>query len=290
MVNKQNNKKRLRENRYRKAARQTRTFGSGWLTALFKVLAAGAAIVAMSLVFIFGHDWLTQCNYFRAQTVKISGIERLDREQVLEAAEISKGTNIISINLRTARKRLLTLAWVAEAEIRREFPDSFMIRIREHKPVAVIELGKHFLVNAEGEIFKETDKKKFSELPVISGVEYQYWKADNSGNIPVFESVMFVVNRGEKQDTVLPTGKIRQIQVDRELGLTVETEEFPAQLIHLGYGGYESKYRRLSKIFSYLERRGASFELEEIDLRYPDRIVAKPAGDETHLTKRQKEA
>ncbi len=285
--------KRARENRYRKTSGgASASTARRWPVALLKVFAGAAVIAAMSLVFVFGHDWLTQCDYFRADTVEVSGGGKMTRKQILETAGIEEGVNILSVNLGTVRKRLLALPWVAEAEVARDFPETLIVRIREHSPVAVIKLGKPFLINSEGEIFMETQKESFPELPVITGADYQDWKADKSGGAPVSESVVAVLRRGRQKDSAVPNSKIRQIDVDRDLGLTLITEEeFPAELILLGYGGYETKYRRLSKVFSYLERSAADERFEEIDLSCPDRIVAKPAEeDETHLNKLQKEA
>lgn len=284
------NSKRQQENHYSKTAVQTRPFYDGGPVTLLKGLSVAAAIAVMGLVFVSGYYWLTGCSYFRAESVEITGAERLDQKQILEAAKISKGVNILSVNLSTARKRLLALPWVAEAEIRRDLPDAFAISVTEHRPVAVIGLGSRFLVNSSGEIFKEADSGEFEELPLITGAKYRDWEDGDNTEKKVAESVMSVLNRGAGSDSVLPAERIQRIEVDRELGLTVITEDFPAEKIYMGFGGYESKYRRLSKIFSYLERRGASAKFEEIDLRYPDRIVAKPAEAEKVLTKRQKEA
>ncbi|MCF8094790.1 MAG: FtsQ-type POTRA domain-containing protein [Desulfobacteraceae bacterium] len=289
-MNQKKNNNRLRENRYRKASRRTQALPAGWQMALLKVFCAAAAIGAMSLMFVFGYQWLTRCDYFRAENVEVSGVERLSRKRILKTAKIAEGVNILSVNISTARKRLLALPWVANVEIRRKIPDTFMIRVHEHMPVAVIELDEAYLVNNSGEIFMETGNEQFQKLPVISGVEYRAWKADSSEGKGVSESVMEVVRRAMKEGCLLPFDSIKKINVDPELGLTVTTEEFPAEKIHLGFGGYESKYRRLSKIFSYLKREGAPAAFKELDLRYEDRIVARPAEDETNLTKLQKEA
>ncbi|MFO7931824.1 MAG: cell division protein FtsQ/DivIB [Thermodesulfobacteriota bacterium] len=284
------NSKRQPENRYSNTAVQTRPFSGEWPVTLLKGLSVAAAIAVMGLVFVSGYDWLTGCSYFRAESVDIKGAERLGQKQILEAAKISKGVNILSVNLNTARKRLLALPWVAEAEIRRDLPDAFAISVTEHRPVAVIELGSRFLVNSSGEIFKEAGSGESGELPLITGAKYRDWEEGGTVETRVADSVMSVLNRGRGSGSVLPAERVQRIEVDRELGLTVITEDFPAEKIYMGFGGYENKYRRLSKIFSYLERRGASSRFEEIDLRYPDRIVAKPAEAKKDLTKRQKEA
>lgn len=282
--------KRTRENRYKQARQSAPVSGGRWPATLLKFLSGAAAIGVMSLLFIFGHDWLTQCDYFRAETVQVSGTRRLSDKQIMETAKIKEGANILSINLATARKRLLALSWIAAAEIRREFPGTIMIRVREHNPMAVIDLGKPFLVNARGEIFMEAQKEQFSDLPVIKGADYQDWKSGESGNTSVSEAVMSVLQLGGQSQSVVPVSRIDRIHVDPELGVTLQTSGFPAARIHLGYGQYAVKYRRLAKIFKYCGRNETPREFAEIDLRYPDRIVASPAKAQTDQAKPQKEA
>lgn len=290
MADKKISNKRSRVNRFRKDAGQKKAMPAGWQAGVLKIFCASAAIMAMSLVFVFGYDLLTQCDYFAVEKVEVSGIERLTRKRVLQAAKIADGVNILSVNLNAARKRLHAMSWVENAEIRREFPDTFIIRIREHSPVAVIEMGGLFLINTSGEIFTETGDDEFEDLPVITGIKYTTWKTESRGGNPVAGSVIKVIELARKEGCVLPFESIKKISVDKDLGLTVTTGEFPAEKIHLGFGGYEDKYRRLSEIFSYLKCRGVSLAFKEIDLRYKDRIVARPAEDKTNLTKLQKEA
>lgn len=282
--------KRTRGNRYKQARQSTPVSGVRWPGTLLKFLSGAAAIGVMSLLFIFGHDWLTQCDYFRAETVQISGTRRLSDKQIMKTAKITEGVNILSINLATARKRLLALPWIGAAEVRRKFPGTIAIRVREHQPMAVIDLGKPFLVNARGEIFMEAQKAQFPDLPVIEGADYQDWKADKNGNTPVSEAVMSVLQLSGKKQNAVPVDRITRIHVDPELGVTLETSGFPASRIHLGYGSYEIKYQRLSEILDYHRRNDAPKEFAEIDLRYPDRIVASPAKEQTDQAKTQKEA
>lgn len=282
--------KRARENRYKQGSQSVPGSAGRWPGRLIQVLSGAAAIGLMSLLFIFGHDWLTQCDYFRAETVQVNGARRVSEQQIMKTAKITEGVNILSVNLATARKRLLALPWIAGAEVRREFPGTILIRVREHKPLAVIDLGKPFLVNDRGEIFMEAQKTQIPDLPVIKGADYQDWKADKSGNTPLSEAVVSLLRLSENPQSAVPADRISRIHVDPELGVTLETSGFSAARIHLGYGSYAVKYRRLSEILDYSRRKDAPGEFAEIDLRYPDRIVASPAKAQTDQAKPQKEA
>jgi len=112
----------------------------------------------ISFSFIFSHDFLTQCDYFNADILTIQGTRRLSETQVVKQSQIHKGINILSVHLETVRKRLIANPWIADAEVSRELPNGIHIRITEHQPLAMLNLGRKFLINTAGEIFKEKSK------------------------------------------------------------------------------------------------------------------------------------
>jgi cell division protein FtsQ len=254
---------------------------------LFKSSFLALMIVGMSLMFIFIHDVLTQCDYFKAETITVEGGHRLTPAQILETAKIEDGVNLVSLNLKTIRKRLLAHPWIAEADIRRTFPETISIRIREQEPLAVLDFGKQFLINRSGVIFKEAEAFETAGLPVMSGIDYSDWKILETPETQVFVSVLEVLNIGRSSEGILPNRLIKHIKVDREIGLTLETDG-PVRTIQLGYGSYRKKYSRLEKILSFVEQDEEIETIEDIDLRNPDHIVARP-GDEKLSEKEKKE-
>jgi cell division protein FtsQ len=254
---------------------------------LFKSTFLALMVVGMSLMFIFIHDVLTQCDYFKAESITVTGEHRLTRDQILETADIAEGVNLVSLNLKMIRKRLLAHPWIADADIRRTFPGSIAILIREQEPMAVLDFGKQFLINTRGVIFKEAQTSEMSGMPVMSGIEYSDWKTLETPETEVFVSVLEILNIGRSDTTMLPNTLIKNINVDREIGLTLETDG-PVKKIQLGYGAYRKKYSRLEKILSYVEQDDEIEFIEALDLRNPDHIVARP-GKEKLSEKDKKE-
>jgi len=247
---------------------------------IFKSVFTVLVITGMSLMFIFGYDVLTQCDYFSAKTLSIEGGRKLTSNQILAAAQITKGVNILSINLKTVRKKLLANPWISQADICRTFPDNITIHIEEEKPMAVLDLGRHFLVNADGIIFKEATEAEASGMPVISGIDYADWTTSELPSTWVSSSVMEVLAMGKSKDGILPNHMIKRIIVDREIGLTLQTDS-PVNVVKLGYGDYKIKYSRLGKILFYMDENDTFQRMAEIDLRNPDCIVARPENEET---------
>ena len=281
---------KARENRYKKRAKQSGFRAGRGLWTVFWILAGMAAIIAMSLVFVFGYDWAVQSDYFRADTVEINGNHRLSERQIMETTGIRPGVNTLSVNLGTARRRLMAEAWVADAEIRRQFPDTMRIVIREHEPAAVIDLGRRFLINETAEIFREAAENEFPGLPLITGVGYRDWRNALEEKTRAVSSVVALLELHRKKQKIFAGHVLEQIRVDRDLGLVVHAGRLPVDELQLGYGKYDIKLKRLKKVLSYLERHQPSLRLEKMDLRNPDRIVARPAAEQQSVATGQKEA
>lgn len=249
---------------------------------VFCIKTAGviAALLLVSFVFIFSYDFLTQCDYFKAEKLVVTGTSRLSEKQVLEQAQIKKGINIISVNLSMARKRLLAHSWITEAEVSRDLPSGINIGIKEHKPLAVLDLGRKFLINTSGEIFKEMAVSDPDQLPIISGLEFSDINTRDKPRSMPFNAVMNVLELGQKSNSVLPCKLIKKIRVDREMGLTIYAFD-RIKAIKIGYNDYPNKYDRLKNILVHLKKRRGFSHLESIDLNNLNSIVVHPTKMES---------
>jgi hypothetical protein len=70
--------------------------------------------------------------------------------------------------------------------------------------------------------------------------------------------------------------QIKQILVDREIGLTLLTNG-TAKTIKLGYDDYPEKIIRLNEVLKYLNEKAHVNSINTIDLHNINRIIIKPA-------------
>lgn len=246
----------------------------------FKIMTAIGILTVMSFAFILAHDCITQCNYFRAENIVIRGAHRLSKQQILEQANIKKGINILSVNLSAIRNTLLAHSWIAEAEVRRELPDMITIGIKEHKPLAILDIGRKFLININGEVFKEWTQSDPDILPIVSGLQFSDLNVSGELRSTAFNAVMEVLRLGREPDTILPNKRIKKIRVDGQIGLTLYAFD-QVRVIKLGYNDYTNKYERLENVLFYLKQKKCFPNFNSIDLNYPDRIVVNLVKDES---------
>jgi cell division protein FtsQ len=281
-------RKPLKNNRKSRKGKQRLTFFRRLVLGV-KISLAITAVMAVTVFFILVHDLLTQSDYFKARSITIGGMQRLTKAQVARQAGVHSGINVLSANITLARKRLLAHPWIAEAEVSRQIPDGLSIVIREHTALAAVNFGAKYLMNKRGEIFKVWDSSDPENLPVISGLNrsdlivYGSTEAPDDYRSESFQAVMRVLQLGGKKGSILPNGDVKQIDVDRQIGLTIHAFD-PGQTINLGFSDYVSKYNMLSRLFSYLKRNRSISDFERIDLNNLKRIVVNPVNRQTgHL-------
>ena len=277
-------RKRTRRNFYKNSTAKQQANIMEYFKASLKISAGIAALLLVSFTFIFGYDFLTQCDYFKAESFSVTGIGKLTKEQVLKQVRLDKGVNILSVNLSEVRKRLTAHLWIAEAEVSRELPSKIHIRIKEQKALAVVDLERKFLINIAGEIFKEVSDTDPDDLPIVSGLKFSDINVlEETRSLP-FDAVMQVLKLGQNPNSLLPNTLIKRIHVDREIGLTIHAPAFASGMIStikIGYHDYPGKYAGLKNVLTYIKKRNEFSRLVSIDLNNIDRIVVLPVSNES---------
>ncbi|MFA6009132.1 MAG: FtsQ-type POTRA domain-containing protein [Desulfobacteraceae bacterium] len=271
---------------------------------VFAMLGVLCVCGLLLFAFVITYSAVTHYTGFTAKRVVVFGANRLSDSDVLRQADVKVGENIFHVNLSVVRQRLLAHSWIGSAEVTREIPDAILIKIKEHEPQAIVEMNKRYLMNTEGEIFKhyseETDvpvkelategeTQDISEapqelpqgFPLITGFTAediqvagrQMMKNETNPH----KAVMNIIQIAKVPDCSLPLSQIKQILVDREIGLTLLTSG-NIRTVKLGYGNYEEKVRRMGDVSKFLKEKAKLDEIDTLDLHNLERIVVKPAS------------
>lgn len=268
-------KKRVRKNKSKtpRKSRRTSAFRSG--AGMFSSLFIAGGLVFLSLLFVLGHDVITQGRMFAAKEIVVLGTHRLGEEKVLALAGTEPGANIFSVNLGAARKQLLAGGWVAEARVGREIPDRLVIRVREHEPLALLDLGEKYLMSREGTIIKRWETADGTAFPQVSGLAYSDLPLAGDEQTQSFAALMQVLRVAQADDGALSIDRLAKIDVDKELGITLHATG-PVKSVRIGFAKYEEKYRRVERLLAALDRGPEDPALEITAIESDSRIVAGP--------------
>lgn len=107
---------------------------------------------------------------FAVRQVIVEGDRRQDRLSIYREV-LSGGTDaMILLDLPDLAARLARLPWVAEAEVRRIWPDTVKVRLHEREPVAVWQAGGRYrLLDAGGRPLPMLPAAEIAGLPLLVG-------------------------------------------------------------------------------------------------------------------------
>jgi cell division protein FtsQ len=274
----------LKRNRYRRDSAIRRMKRARFRRSCLNVLAGMLGVVLMSLFFIFSHDIILQSPYFKVTSLEITGNKRLSIQDILDTARIKSDINVLLVRLPLSRKFLLSHPWIAEAEIARELPGRLIITIREHQPLAILDMGRKFLINQEGKIFKEVSESDPVELPIIEGIEFSDLDLGDMRRSTVYDAVLSLLEMGQNPAGILSRQRIRLIRVDREEGITLfcagPIQTFRVNAVKIGYQDFSEKFVRLEKIIAYFKTNKLIQGIDWVDLRQMNRVVISPLNSE----------
>jgi len=207
-------------------------------------------------------------------TVQITGHIINTDQKVLQSlvSQVAKG-GFFEINLAQVQKTLLTMPWIKNVQVHKQWPNTLVIQILER--TAVARWQELALVDNEGKLFQvspEMNKEQRStgkgnlELPRFSG------PPNSVGEV------------FERYNLLLPRIARAGLKI-RELGCNARKAWYMVLdngvKLRLGHGDSESQLHRFLKVHNYLIRYSPKYSREnsavQFDLRYTNGIAVRTA-------------
>ncbi len=131
-------------------------------------------IVAVAVVTILSVTVL-----FNIKRFEVTGETQYADEEIIEAAGIEIGENLLRIDIGEAEKKITSkLVYIDNAQIKRGFPDKLVINAEPAVPMACFYIsGKYYLVSEAGRVL-EISNKRF-EVPIVKGYVFNPEKEGN---------------------------------------------------------------------------------------------------------------
>ncbi len=221
---------------------------SGWVDQ--RIADAGQAVID-----------LTRASGFSVDAVLVEGRERTDSAALLAALAVSRGTPILSVNPEAARQRVEALAWVDNASVVRQLPDTVFVRIVEHKPLALWQRdGTLALINLRGEVIP-AKIDDFGYLPLVVG-------DDAAAKATQLLSLVaaFPVIADQLEAAVRISGRRWNLRLKGKIEVRLPETDIAVALARLA---------ELQQSQGLLQR-----DVVAVDLRLPDRLIVQTDSDE----------
>jgi cell division protein FtsQ len=195
------------------------------------------------------------------ESVQVEGRQRAERQAILKALGVSRGTPILSVDLDAAKARLESVPWVRSASIERLLPDTLFVRITERAPLALWQHGGKFdLVDQDGNIIVNADIGDYPFLPQVVGV-----------GAPAAAPDLLRVLASEPALQAHVTASVRvgdrRWNIELDNGIEVALPETNAEAAWHHLAALDHSDKLLSR------------SVQLIDMRLPDRVVLRVPPD-----------
>ena len=267
-----NNQKPAARNRFKKQRKKINI-----RNLLKKTVRVTSAVVVISLIFLVVYEiygFVGKTTFLRLERIEVSGVNKLTREEILSAASVKIGDDLLGLKLSRMGEQLAKNPWVAAVRVRRNFPHALSIDVVERQPVGVVSMGYLYYLDSKGDIFKPLQEGDRLDYPVITGLAEDDLLRDPAGAKDTVKGMLALLEQLKKERAGIRMADISELHYDKGFGYTIFTINRGLP-IRLGMDGFSEKLDRLSKIYSDLQIQLPL--LEYIDLDYSDRIVVKKA-------------
>ena len=231
---------------------------------------AGLALLAGALLAGAAHR-LLQTTPLPVQKVEVRGINRLSREEIISLTGVTIGQNLLTLRLKNIGQQVSSNPWVGSVKVQRFYPGTLSISIQERQPVAVINMGLLYYLDANGEPFKPLNLGDTLDFPVVTGFQEEQLNADPISTKLALKTACELLD-ALKQHGSFILADVSEIYYDGAHGFTLYTTS-GALPIKIGNEDFDNKLLRFARIYQNLMTQQPG--LQYIDLDYSDRIVVK---------------
>lgn len=238
------------------------------LNAISSTLLGFAALALLAA----GVWWLAQRPLFTLKVIRIDGsgevqLRRVNALTIRNTALPRIKGNFFTANLDAVRAAFESVPWVHRATVRREWPNTLLVTIEEHQPLATWgEDGR--LVSVKGDVFTANldEAEEDGELPEFAGpegsapevvtryVEFRQW---------------FAPLNLAPEAVQLSARYAWKVRLDNGVTVELGREQNPATL--------QERALRLVSVYPQLAAR-LQDRIESIDMRYPNGLALKASG------------
>ena len=217
-------------------------------------------LLGVSLTVYGMYRVLCKTALFMVTETDIVGADRITQKEILALCDLKLQTNLLTVSPARLQKRVEAHPWIAWAEIKRQWPNRLLVRIKERQPVAIANVeGKLFFVDAKGIVFTEVNPDADLDFPVISGLGRSDLDIQNPSG--ALQCALQFLRYVPKNDSVLPRQNISEINIRQGGDLVVFLADRPFP-IYLGSEAMERKHYRLVKVLGWLYKK-KEFEITE---------------------------
>jgi cell division protein FtsQ len=193
--------------------------------------------------------------------VTIVGAKELPEDEILAASGITTRDSLPFLDVAAVRARIKEIPMVRDVSVRKLYPSRLLVEVQERAPYALWQVnGNVQVISADGMAIDQLADERQSRLPFVVGED---------ANLRVPEFLKILENAGDLRDQVRAGVLVsaRRWNIKLASGLEVKLPEHQPEAAFAAFAKLSREMRILDK------------DLISVDLRIPDRMVARLTAD-----------
>jgi len=204
---------------------------------------------------------------FEVQKLSVSGLKRVEENQVLAKAGFDLGTNVFRVKLDEIRERVEELPWVRHGVVERVLPDKIIIRIVEREPIGLARInGEVFQFDIDGTVL-DPDPAGGASFPILDGLRMGDQKR-NLEKVGVYRRVV---------DDLGQTA-LSEVHINDAQEVTVVSASDPV-LVNLGTADFRQRWMKYLQLKPQIETQYP--EAVRVDLRFRNQVIVRMMDEDS---------
>ncbi|WP_312621112.1 cell division protein FtsQ/DivIB, partial [Agrobacterium pusense] len=192
---------------------------------------------------------------FAVEDVKVSGNLQTSEIDVFQLLGLDGSTSLIALDIDAARRKLVQLPWVEDVDIRKIYPKTVEVRLKEREAFGIWQHGSELsLIEKSGSVIAPLRDNKFASLPLFVGRDAETGAAGFVEQLADWPEI-----RSRVRAYVRIAGRRWDLHLDNGIVVKLPEENLPQALQLLA---------RLD-----LEEKVLSRDVAAVDLRLSDRTT-----------------
>lgn len=250
----------MKANKFKGTSRGLRIF-----SIVRKVAVLMSIFITATGVYFYVHTHPAM-SVFPLKHLTFIGNRHLTDDELKAFAGVHLNESLLMVSNKEVSQYLLKSPWVRSVSVRKEFPDTLAMTIKETEPFALLNMNEHlFLIDENGKLLEELKGDSVPFLPVIAGDPFKEKKGFSEALN--FIKVMNAKRFSSERDHI-------EIIAHKPHELSVNVDGI---IVKIGTGGYEEKLDRFIRLEEDIKNMGIPVDF--IDLRFENRAIVKPVTD-----------
>jgi len=225
---------------------------------LLTFLFLGGIFFLIQQIYLFLISW----DHLDVKGIEIASKRAAVKEEIQEFFEGKNFGNILLLDIGLLQELLEGHRWVENVCVRKIFPSSLRIEIKERTPVAVLKKENFYLIDKEGILLEKINFQENQGLPLL--VDSNNFKKDYKDKIALAWECLESFIPSERK-------KVEILDLTDYENVTLKLKGSETNFI-LGAEQFSQKLKIFQKWHSRLEKYEP---LEYVDLRFQDRLYIK---------------